>query len=207
MSKETPNVFKRVLNIFIKPMSIKFKNKLIGKRIVLKRVLPTIKNADMVFKVVDSDRQHLKRWVPWEKTTKTIEDYLKYLLDTDNKTKKGEKIDYGIFLNDEYIGNTGVFDIDTKNRSAEIGFWLCSRFTRNGYATEAVKILEKEFFENFKLNRIQIRCDDTNKASAGVAKKCGYKFEGKLREDAFDEYRKEFRSTLVFSKLRAEYKK
>lgn len=188
-------------------MSIKFKNKLIGKRIVLKRVLPTIKNADMVFKVVDSDRYHLKLWVPWERTIRAVEDYFKYLLDTDDKTKKGEKIDYGIFLNDEYIGNTGIFDISQEKKSAEIGYWLCSRFTRKGYATEAVKILEKEFFENYKLNRIQIKCDDTNKASAGVAKKCGYKLDGKIREDEYNKYQKRFVNTLVFSKLRAEYKK
>lgn len=188
-------------------MTYKFKNKLSGKRIILKRNLPTIKNATMIFRVIDSDREHLKPWMPWEKTTRVIEDSFKYLLDTDEKIKKGVKIDCGIFLNDEYIGNIGIFDISREKKSAEIGYWPCSRFARNGYVTEAVKILEKEFFENFKLNRIQIKCDDTNKASAGVAKKCGYKLEGKIREDAYDEYRKEFRSTLIFSKLRAEYKK
>lgn len=188
-------------------MSIKFKNKLIGKRIILKRNLPTIKNATMIFNVVDSDRTHLKPWMPWERTTKTIEDSFEYLLDTNEKTKKGIKIDYGIFLNDEYIGNFGVFDINIEKKSAEIGYWLCSRFTRKGYITEAVKILEKEFFEKYKLNRIQIRCDDLNKASAGVAKKSGYKFEGKLREDAYDKHQKRFVNTLVFSKLIKEYKK
>jgi len=183
----------------------KFKNKLIGKRITLKRNLPTIKNATIIFDVVNSDRKHLKPWFPWEKNTKTIEDSFKYLLDTDERTKKGEKIDYGIFLNDEYIGNVGVFDISKEKKSAEIGYWLSSKFTRNGYMTEAVKILEKEFFENFKLNRIQIKCNDLNKASAGVAKKCGYKLEGKIREDAYDEYRKKFSNTLIFSKLKTEY--
>lgn len=35
----------------------------------------------------------------------------------------------------------------------------------------------------------------------------GYKYEGKLREDTFSEHFNDFRNTLVFSKLRSEYKK
>ena len=97
--------------------------------------------------------------------------------------------------------------IDEKKKSAEIGYWLSSFHIRNGYMTEAVRILEKEAFERLKLNRIQIKCDEENKASFGVAKKCGYKYEGKLREDVFNEYFNDFRNTLVFSKLKSEYKK
>jgi RimJ/RimL family protein N-acetyltransferase len=72
--------------------------------------------------------------------------------------------------------------------------------------TEAVKIVEKEFFTN-GLNRIQIKCDERNIASSGVAKKCGYVFEGKFREDSYSEYFKDFRNTLVFSKLKSDFKK
>lgn len=73
--------------------------------------------------------------------------------------------------------------------------------------TEAIRILEKEGFENMGLNRIQIKCDEENKASFGLAKKCGYRYEGKLREDSFNEYFKNFRNTLISSKLKSEYKK
>jgi len=31
--------------------------------------------------------------------------------------------------------------------------------------TEAIKILEKEFFKNFDINRIEICCDENNIAS------------------------------------------
>ena len=45
-----------------------------------------------------------------------------------------------------------------------------------------------------------------NKASFGVAEKCGYKYEGKFREDSFSEHFNNFRNTLVYSKLKSEYK-
>ena len=84
---------------------------------------------------------------------------------------------------------------------------MSSSHTRKGYMTEALRILEKEVFENLKLNRIQIKCDERNEASFGVAKKCGYQYEGKFREDSFSEHFNDFRNTLVFSKLKSEYKK
>lgn len=64
--------------------------------------------------------------------------------------------------------------------------------------TEAVKISEKDFFINYKLNRVQIRCDEKNKAAAAVAKRCGYKLYAILRENKYVNYYKSFRNTLVF---------
>jgi len=187
-------------------MAKKFKKKLIGKRIVLKYNPPLISTATAIFKVIDANRKHLAPWFPWEKTTKKVEDSFIYLLGVEKEFKNGKKVDYGIYLNNEYIGNIGIFDIDPEKRSAEIGYWLCSKFTRQGYVSEAVKLIEKEFFLNHNLNRIQIKCDEINKASAGVAMKCGYKLEGKIREDAYEKSRKKFRNTLLFSKLKSEYK-
>lgn len=183
----------------------KFKNKLIGERLVLKRTKPSIPMAETMFKVIEANRQHLRPWLPWEKLTLKTEDSLKYLFDKEEKTKKGEKIEYGIYVNNEYIGNIGIFDINQEKRSAEIGYWLSAKFTGRGYMTEAVKIIEKEFFNHFNLNRIQIKCDERNKASVGVAEKSGYVFEGKLRSDSFSEYFGDFRNTLIFSKLKSDF--
>lgn len=185
----------------------KFKSELIGERIVLKRLKPTFAAASTLFKVVDENRQHLNPWFPWVKTEVGVEDCFKYLLETDKKLKAGEKADYGIYLEKEYIGNIGIFDINKKNKSAEIGYWLSKKFTRNGYMTEAIGILEKEFFLNVGLNRIQIKCDERNIPSAKTAKKCGYLFEGKRREDGYSDYYKGFRNTLIFSKLKSDFKK
>jgi ribosomal-protein-serine acetyltransferase len=188
-------------------MTLKFKNQLKGKRLILKRTKPTLKMAESMFKVIGENRKHLEHWFPWPKLTLKVEDSLKYLFDKEEETEKGKKVEYGLFVNNEYIGNISIFDIHEKKKSAEIGYWLSSSHTRKGYMTEALKILEKEAFEKLKLNRIQIKCDERNEASLGVAKKCDYKYEGKFREDAFSEHFNDFRNTLVFSKLKSEYKK
>jgi RimJ/RimL family protein N-acetyltransferase len=130
---------------------------------------------------------------------------MKYLIFKFEEEKKKKKVEYGIYLDNLYIGNISIFDLNEKSKSGEIGYWLVSNQTRKGYVTEAVKVLEKEFFENHDLNRIQIKCDERNEASFGVAKKCGYIFEGKYRQDNYSQYFKDFRNTLVYSKLKSEY--
>ena len=185
----------------------KFKSKLLGKRIVLKRLKATLLTANTIFEAIDENRQHLLPWFSWVSTSNNVEDTLKFLFDIEKKFKVGEKIDYGIYLNNKYIGNIGIFDFDKKNKSAEIGYWLSKKYTRNGYMTEAVAVLEKEYFVNTNLNRIQIKCDERNIPSTGVAKKSGYFFEGKFREDKYSEYFKDFRNTLIFSKLKSDFHK
>lgn len=183
------------------------KEKLVGKRIVLKITKADISTASYIFKVINENRKHLAPWLPWERGIKKVEDQLRYLFDKEVEFKLGKKVDYGIYLKNKYIGNIGIFNIHQGNKSAEIGYWLSADFSGKGYMTEAVKILEKEFFVNHKLNRIQIKCDEKNKASMSVAERCGYRLEGTLREDVYCSHLKSFRNTLLFSKLKSEFNK
>jgi hypothetical protein len=88
---------------------MEIKEELKGERIVLKRNAPSIELAKVMFKTIDSNREHLKKWLPWEKFTLKVEDSMKYLFDTENKFKDKEKVDYGIYLEDKYLGNIGIF--------------------------------------------------------------------------------------------------
>jgi len=185
-------------------MVLKFKNTLNGKRISLKRNVPGEDLAKAMFETIDSNREYLGKWLPWEKLTLKVEDSMNYLSDTDEKIKKGEKMDYGIYLGGKYVGNIGLMGISNQDKSGEIGYWISSEVAGNGYMTEALGILEKELFDNFDFNRIRIKCDERNVVSAAVAKKCGYTLEGKMREDAYSEYFGDFRNTLLFSKLRSD---
>lgn len=174
-------------------------------RLVLKKSKPTIKRAEVMFKVVEENRERLREWFDWEPKTRTVEDSLYYLFDTEKKCKDGEKVDYNIFLNKEYIGNIGIFDISQEHKSAEVGYWLTKTTVRQGIMTEALQAVEKEFFDNQNLIRMQLQCDTRNIASAGVAEKNGYTKEGLKRSDKFDELKQEFRDHFVFSKLKSEY--
>lgn len=64
--------------------------------------------------------------------------------------------------------------------SAEIGYWIASGHWGRGFATEAASTLAR-FGLSSGLPRIQIQCDPRNAASAQVALRAGFSFEGVLR--------------------------
>ncbi len=186
-------------------MTIKFRKRIKGERLTLVISEPTIEFAQTIFDAVDRNSEHLQKWLPWVSSTKRVEDSMRYLFEIEEEIKVGKKVNYGLFLKDVYIGNIGVFDIDIKTKSAEIGYWLDKEFTGKGYMGEAVKLIEREFFEHHKFNRLQIKCDEQNKGSAGVARSCKFRLEGTLREDSFSVFFNRMRNTQIYSKLKLEY--
>ncbi len=176
-------------------------NKLKDKRIILKNIKPTKQNAEEFFKIVDKNRKHLG-WLPWVNEILTVEDALKYLLETEKDINEGYKIEYGIYLDDELIGDVDAFNIRKNDKSIEIGYWISEEYSKQGYTKEAINIFEKELFKNF--HRIQIKCDSENKNSIKLAESCGYKLEGELRDAFFSKKFNSFRNNIIFSKLKTD---
>jgi ribosomal-protein-serine acetyltransferase len=115
------------------------------------------------------------------------------------------KVEYGIYIDGQYAGNIGLFDINFDKGSAQIGYWLSVDFLKRGYMSEAVRVLEENAFNHLGLHRLEISCDEDNLPSAGVIKRCSYFFEGLKRENYYNEHFGAYRSTLVFSKLSKEF--
>src|ERR1700712_3317341 len=66
--------------------------------------------------------------------------------------------------------------------AAEIGYWIAVADWGRGYATEAARALARFGLAN-GLSRIRIRCEVPNAASAAVALRAGFAFEGISRAD------------------------
>lgn len=78
------------------------------------------------------------------------------------------------------VGSVGYHRMNWAVPRMEIGYWLRTGETGKGYATEATRALAKVAFEEFGARRLDIRCDDSNVASAAVAERCGFHLEGVL---------------------------
>lgn len=98
-----------------------------------------------------------------------------------------EKADYyrwAIILKEtnECIGQIAYFLVDSKNHFAEIEYCIGSLFQRKGLATEATKAVIKYGFEKINLHKVQICHKSINIASRKVIEKCGFIYEGTLRD-------------------------
>ena len=102
------------------------------------------------------------------------------------------------------IGQLAIFLVDSKNHFCEIEYALGSKFHRKGYATESVKALLNFCFNQVNFHKVQVCHKDGNLASQGVIKKCGFTYEGTLRDFFFTNGK--YVSRLYYSMLKEEYK-
>jgi RimJ/RimL family protein N-acetyltransferase len=77
------------------------------------------------------------------------------------------------------VGAIGLHHL-TSPDGAEIGYWLARSDWGNGYAAESATTLAR-FALSAGSPRVTIRCDVSNSASAAVALRAGFRFEGILR--------------------------
>lgn len=172
-----------------------------GDRVCLKKL--EVHLARKMFDYIAEDRERLSRFLPWPIHIKTVDDEVDFINKSSEGWEKGELANFGIFRNedDEYMGNVGVFNLDWKNESCEIGYWILGKFEGRGFVSEAVTLLERELF-GAGMNRIVIMCEPGNERSRNIPRNLGYRLDGVLRE--FKKSNERYVSLEVYSKLRKD---
>lgn len=104
----------------------------------------------------------------------------------------------------ECIGQTAYFLVDSKNHFAEIEYCIGAAFQRRGYATEATRAVIRYGFEQIRLHKVQICTREINAPSKRVIEKCGFTYEGTLRDYFYIDGA--YAGRLYFSILESEYR-
>ena len=103
----------------------------------------------------------------------------------------------------ECIGQIAYFLVDSKNHFAEIEYCIGRAFQCRGYATEATKAVIAYGFSQMHLHKVQICTKTINQPSRRVIEKCGFTYEGTLRDYFYMDG--EYVGRHYFSILRSEY--
>ncbi len=80
------------------------------------------------------------------------------------------------------VGRVTYFDLNTRNRSAEIGYLIGPEFRGKGYACEAITLLLRYLFDQLELNKAMAQTAEFNIESVAILKKLGFKQDGRLRQ-------------------------
>ncbi len=86
---------------------------------------------------------------------------------------------------DECIGQIAYFLVDKNNSWGEIEYCIGTAYQGKGYATEAAKAVIDYGFHTIGFNKVQICVRPSNIKSKRVIEKCGFEYEGTLRDYFF----------------------
>lgn len=101
------------------------------------------------------------------------------------------------------IGHCGLYYINWVSRTGEFGIYIGDKEYRSGgYGSDTLRTLVKYGFEDLNLNRIWCEVYDNN-SSIEVYKHLGFKMEGTLRQNYYNEGR--YWDSHVLGMLKSEY--
>lgn len=105
--------------------------------------------------------------------------------------------------NDEMIGSIGLTSQNNYHRRIELSYDMAKEYWRRGIMTKATLAIIKYGFKNLGINRIEAVTSIYNEASVRLLEKCGFKYEGCLRQHRY--HRGKLVDVYMFSILREEF--
>ncbi len=104
---------------------------------------------------------------------------------------------------DAMIGSIGFSSHNNYHNRIEISYDMAQEFWRRGIMTAAVREVLRYGFMVLRVNRIEAVTSIYNEASVRLLEKCGFKYEGCLRQHRF--HRGKLVDVYMFSVLREEF--
>ena len=138
--------------------------------------------AESMFQAINTNREHLSRFLPWVENMKSITNVKEYIKNSIAQTEEKKEVSFLIVSEKPVIGRIGIHNINFQNKNASIGYWLIKEAEGKGIISKATRSLITYAFQTLELNRIEIRAATDNQRSRSVPERLGMLKEGTLRE-------------------------
>ena len=142
-------------------------------------------HSQAIFEMVDNNRTHLRKWLPFVDKMQSIEFAENFVKGTMQRNLDGNEYAFVITENGINVGRICVYKIDLQNKTGEIGYWVIESKQGKGIITKSCKTIINFCFEELSLNRIEIKCGTHNLRSSKIPKKFNFTFEGMMRQSEF----------------------
>jgi RimJ/RimL family protein N-acetyltransferase len=144
------------------------------RRLILRRW--RLEDAAALHDAVSLSIKQLRPWLSWAEADPAIALQVEFITDSIRAFDDGLEFGYGVFERGagELVATCSAFD-SGEQAVMEIGYWTRSDRVGRGYATEAARALTNAVFARLPhIDKVNIRMDAANVASATVASRAGF---------------------------------
>lgn len=147
------------------PLLFDFPSEFYTERLCIR--MPKPGDGKVVYDAIQASMQELKPWMVFAQKEQTEEEVEVSIRKSHIQFLQREDLRLLVFSKEtgEFIASAGLHRINWDIPQFEIGYWIDSRFSGQGYMVEAAKGITDFAFSELKANRIEIRCDALNKKS------------------------------------------
>ncbi len=186
-----------------KPILLDFPYSFETERLIIRGPLPG--DGLELHAAVHESLEELQPWLPWAMNPLNEEQYEARVREGQLQFLAREDLWMMLILKGTktIIGGSGLHRINWDVPSFEIGYWVRTSYTRQGYVSEAVTGITNFAFEYLNAKRVEIRCDSTNVRSMAIPRRLGFSHEGTLRNDDRHHQTGNLRDTMIFAKIRS----
>ena len=150
---------------------------------------------------LDSDMARDCYWVPFPKSQEAAR---KSTLDQSLQAPKEDAFSLVIEnLEGEFVGTINPHDCDARHGAFKYGLAIRREFQRQGYATDAIRLVLRYFFKELRYQKVTVEVYDFNEASIKLHEKLGFQHEGRVRRAYFT--RGEYHDSLFLGMTREEF--
>lgn len=160
-------------------------------------------HAEEMFRLVDRDRAHLRRWLPWVDGTRSADHIRAFIERSGEQLQVNNGFQAGIWYRGKLVGVIGYHYWDWQSRKTELGYWLSEDAEGKGIMTRACQGFIDYALGKLRLNRVEIRAAAGNARSRAIPERLGFVREGVLREG--DWTLDHFEDQFVYGLLRKDW--
>ena len=139
----------------------------------------TLKHAEVIYALTDSNREYLGKWLPWVEYVTDCSGSIDFI---NSVNVENAPPNFAVRYQEEVCGVIGFHQVDRNNRLGSIGYWLAEDYIGKGIITTALKHVLSFGFQDLNLHKIEIRCAEKNIKSRAVPQRLGFVCEATLRD-------------------------
>ena len=135
-------------------------------------------HADELFHLTDSNRAHLRQWLPWLDEVTEPAHSREFITSALKAYGESGVFACGIWHDSVLCGVIAYNFIDWNTRTAYPGYWLAESHQSRGIVTDSCRALIRHAFDEYRLDRVIIHVATGNTRSQAIPDRLGFIRDG-----------------------------